>query len=117
MSNHTHHLFTPHEYAYLNHSVLQDSHNFTVPSGHNHFVLKSRPQSSVQLRNEMLQRGELSLSLPHYSLPISPSILSLTFSLLPSLFPTAGTDFSQTGSLIKDRHLLQRQMSTSNTSS
>ena len=29
-----------------------------------------------------------------------------------SPLPTAGTDFAQTGSLVKDRHLLQRQMSS-----
>ncbi len=58
MSVHTHNAFTPHEYAYLDRSVLQASHNFNVPSGHQHFVLKSQPQASIQLRNEMLQKGK-----------------------------------------------------------
>ena len=50
-------LFIPHEFAYLNKSVLERSHGYSTPDSHNHFVLKKRPQASVQLRNEMLQRG------------------------------------------------------------
>jgi len=38
---------------------------------------------------------------------------AVVYSLLLLLFVfTAGVDFSQTGSLIKDRHLLQRQQSS-----
>ena len=49
--------FVPHEYPYLNQTVLHNTHNFSASLGHQHFVLKSQPQASIQLRNEMLQRG------------------------------------------------------------
>lgn len=84
LSGHAPSPFTPHEYAYLNESVLAAQPNYSAPS-HTHFTLLRQPQASVQLRNEVLQR--------------------------------AGTDFSQTGSLVKDRHLLQRQLSSAGTSS
>ena len=69
-------LFIPHEFAYLNKSVLEGSYGYSAPATHKHFVLKKRPQASVQLRNEMLQRGvdhtlslSLSLSLSLYLIP------------------------------------------------
>ena len=78
-------LFIPHEFAYLNKSVLEESYGYSPPDTHNHFVLKKRPQASVQLRNEMLQRGTcmylwytFSLSPPS---PPPPPSLSLTHSL------------------------------------
>ena len=58
-------LFIPHEFAYLNKSVLEGSYGYSAPDTHKHFVLKKRPQASVQLRTEMLQRGVQSLSLSH----------------------------------------------------
>ena len=58
VSSDANNVFIPHEYAYLNHSVLSGSHGYSVPSGHTHFTLKKKPQASVQLRNEILQRGE-----------------------------------------------------------
>ena len=50
-------IFIPHEYAYLNQTVLASSHGYNPPSDHTHFLLKKKPQASVQLRNEILQRG------------------------------------------------------------
>ena len=49
--------FTPHEFACLNHSVLSAAHNYSPPTGHTHFKLRQQPQASVQLRNDMLQKG------------------------------------------------------------
>ena len=49
--------FTPHEFACLNHSVLSAAHNYTPPTDHTHFKLRQQPQASVQLRNDMLQKG------------------------------------------------------------
>ena len=80
-------LFIPHEFAYLNKSVLEGSYGYSAPDTHKHFVLKKRPQASVQLRNEMLQRGmylwytfSLSFSLSHsLTLSPSPSLLFLSF--------------------------------------
>ena len=49
--------FIPHEFACLNHSVLSAAHKYTPPTGHTHFTLRQQPQASVQLRNEILQKG------------------------------------------------------------
>ena len=96
--------FIPHEFACLNHSVLLSAHNYTPPTTHSHFTLRQQPQASVQLRNEMLQKGVC----------VRPCACVLTSCVCKWLNPfslPAEMDFAQTGSLVKDRHLLQRQMS------
>ena len=50
-------LFIPHEFACLNHSVLSAAHKYAPPTDHTHFTLRQQPQASVQLRNEILQKG------------------------------------------------------------
>ena len=59
VSKQTHDSFIPHEYGYLNQTVLEGSHGYTMPTQHEHFVLRKQPQASVNLRCEMLQRGGL----------------------------------------------------------
>ena len=49
--------FIPHEFACLNHSVPSAAHHYAPPTGHTHFTLRQKPQASVQLRNEILQKG------------------------------------------------------------
>ena len=59
VSKQTHDSFIPHEYGYLNQTVLEGSHGYTMPTQHEHFILRKQPQASVNLRCEMLQRGGL----------------------------------------------------------
>ena len=62
--------FVPHEFACLNHSVLSATHNYAPPTGHTHFTLRQQPQASVQLRNDMLQKGGCGLDIiQHFNLP------------------------------------------------
>ena len=55
--------FVPHEFCCLNHSVLSATHNYAPPTGHTHFTLRQQPQASVQLRNDMLQKGGCGLDI------------------------------------------------------
>ena len=55
--------FVLHEFACLNHFVLSATHNYAPPTGHTHFTLRQQLQASLQLRNDMLQKGGCGLDI------------------------------------------------------
>ena len=58
------------EFSCLNHSVLSATHNYAPPTGHTHFTLRQQLQASLQLRNDMLQKGGCGLDIiQRFNLP------------------------------------------------
>ena len=95
-SDHSSFTCIPPEHAYLNTTTLTSSSSIThTPHEQNtHFQLKSKPRASSQLRADILQRGK--------------KILNGCIKFdneLHNFYLLAETDFSLTGSLVKDRIL------------